>query len=295
MKGRRKTVSALGRSAAVLAAFAGLLVAGLAGRAQAPAAPAALRIAYLPVLGKDETVKRYAPLTAHLARELGAPVTAVSFSSYREMVRSLVTERYEISYLSPAAYATASSLVPLEVVAIELSEAGERGYYSVIISRSDGKVRTLEDGRGQVLAFTEQSSASGFMAPLNHFLHDLGQTPGTFAGKVVFAGDRRAVIKGVLDGAYDLGATNNLELNYTLKEENIPADTVRVLWKSDLIPGSPVCVQPGLAPELKQKILAALLSFSQNQEAVKSLGIGGYARADNKDLEIARKLYTAPL
>ena len=46
----------------------------------------------------------------------------------------------------------------------------------------------------------------GYLAPYDHLRRQLGGKPEDAAGKVVFAGDHRAVILGIHKGEFDLGA-----------------------------------------------------------------------------------------
>lgn len=259
-------------------------------RAQPSSWPESVRIVYLPVFGKDATIARFAPVTECLQKSLGRPVTPVSFDSYDDMVVHLAKGDFEIAYLSPATYIQASSLTGLEVVAMELDAEGKRGYYSVIICRSDKKFQSLQDVRGSVLAFTDPASTSGFLVPLAHFIQDLGQTPESFAKKVVFAGDHSSLVKGVHEGLYDAGATGNVDLARTLQAENIAADSLKVLWSSDLIPGPPVCVRPDLPPSFKAAVLGALVFFSRDSEGTASLQIGGFGPASQDDYKLIKRL-----
>jgi len=252
--------------------------------------PARVRIMYIPVVGKEATLNRYQPLTNHLEKVLGLSVDAMSVDSYSEVLVPLAKGDFEIAYLTPSTYVKTSPLVELEVTAMELDSSGNRGYRGLIICRSDRDIQSLEDVRGKVLAFTNLQSTSGFLVPLVYFLQERKETPESFAKTVAFAGDHQALIKGVLEGTYDAGATNDMDLSRTLQAEGVPGDALRVIWTSELIPGAPVCVRPDLPPSFKAAVLGALVMFNQDQEGTSSLRIGGFAEARDKDYDLVRKL-----
>jgi len=259
-------------------------------KAQVEAWPSPVRIIYLPSIGKESTLARFKPLSRHLEKVLGAPVESVSFDSYEEMIANLSKGEFEIAYLSPSTYVESGRIAKLEPVAMELDRFGNRGYHGLIICRSNSGYKSLQDVRGKTLAFTNPKSTSGFLVPLSYFMHELKETPDSFARKVVFAGDHQKVIKGVLNGAYDAGATNDVDLNRTVMSEDISADSFRVIWTSDLIPGAPVCVRPDLPEGFKAAVIGALIMFNKDKEGLNSLQTGGFAAANDKDYEMARQL-----
>jgi phosphonate transport system substrate-binding protein len=273
-----------------LAAGAVFLLAPGASGPAAPALPAAVRIAYLPIFGKQATLERFKPLTEHLGKTLNLPVTAESFDDYDDVVVALAKGEFEAAYLSPDTYVLASEVAKLTPVAMELDRRGNPGYHALLICRSDKKYQTVDDARGGVLALVNSTSTSGFLLPLNYFLQVRKETPESFAGKVVFAGDHEKVIKGVLGGTYDLGATNDMDLERTMQAAAMPAGTFRVLWTSDLIPGSPVCVRSDLSPEFQAAFLAALLKFNEDAKGLAALEIGGYAKATDHDYALVRQM-----
>jgi phosphonate transport system substrate-binding protein len=267
----------------------GIIPAGAGLKAQ-PSGAAPVRIIYAPILGKKATLARYAPLTQYLQKALAAPVVASSFASYEETLVALGSGKFEIAYLTPTLYVQAGPVARLDALAMELDSSGNRGYRAVMICRSDKNWKALPDARGSVLAFTNTDSASGFLVPLNHFLRDLKETPQAFAGRVVLAGDHAKVIKGVWEKIYDVGATNDMDFTRTITALGLPAEGFRVLWTSELIPGSPVCARSSLSPEFKASVLTALLKFGEDKSGKKALEIGGFAKATDKDYEMVRDL-----
>jgi len=267
-----------------------LLAAPAAGPMAAEGWPGAVRLVYLPVLGKQETIKKFGPLNAHLEKELGLPVVPVSFDSYEEMLVHLAKGEYDLAYLSPATLVEAAKFTDLSVVAMELDREGRRGYYSLIISRSGSGIERMEDLKGKTFAFTDEESTSGFLVPLSFFLNELKVTPSNFAKRVVFAGDHKSLILGVYKGEYHAGATNSVDLSRTLHSQGVKQEELTVVWQSELIPGAPVCARAALPDEFKKAVEAALLKFNRNKEGIKALQIGGFAPAQMQDYELIKKL-----
>lgn len=259
-------------------------------RGEGSASPAAIRILYNPVLGKESTLARFKALTDHLSNSLALPVQAVSFDQYEEMLVPLARGEFEIAYLTPMVYVEAEEISRLEVLVMELDSAGNRGYHSVIICREDRPFQNVPAARGALMAFTNPDSTSGFLVPLMYFLRDLKTSPQLFARQVVFAGDHHAVIRGVYNRQYDLGATNDVDLARTLQADSLDPASFRLLWRSQLIPGPPVCLRPDLPAGLKEVIRKSFLDFNHNAEGMRQLQIGGYAPAAAAEYKVIRDL-----
>ena len=251
--------------------------------------PTHVRMLYLPAMGKAATVKRFQPLTDHLARSLHLPVEGISVASYDDIFLPLAKGQFEVTWLAPLIYLDAAHYSPLEVVALELNRNGDRGYHSIFICRADRRIRSMAEARGKVIAFTEPKSTSGFLFPLMYVLKELKETPASFAKKAVLAGDHDKVIRGVYEGLYDVGATNDMDMDRILKAENIPPSSFRVIWTSELIPGLPVGVRSDLPKSFKSAVQKALLEFNQDLEGIRALQIGGYSPATAKDYESMRE------
>ncbi len=278
-----------GNALAVAALAAAVFTYALGVGSQEKDGPERVRMVYLPILGKEETLERFEPVTSHLEKGLGLPVDAVSFASYNKALLHLVKGDFEVAYLGPATFVKVSRAAKLEVVAMELDSAGRKGYYSVLISRADSGIKTLEDGRGKVLAFTDTKSTSGFLVPVTFFLRELKTTPGSFAKKVEFSGDHESLIKGVYQGEYDIGATGTVDLARTMEAEQIPEDALRVIWKSEIIPGPPVCARADLPEGFKKSVQQALVSLD-DEKVLEALQIGGFAPASGDDYKLIKSL-----
>lgn len=252
--------------------------------------PPVIKVVYAPVAGKESTLRLFEPFTAHLGEVLETRVEPVSFDTYEEAINALALGDFSLAYLTPSSYVQAARVFQLEVVAMELNESGQRGYRSIMICRADSKIAGLEGARGKSAAFANENSTSGFLVPLRHLLITAGESPSSYFSQVTFAGDHARVIDGVYKGLYDIGATNDMDFQRSIVSLNIPEKELRVLWTSDLIPGSPVCVKAGEIPSLKCALVGAVLMFNARSDDLAKLKIGGFAPGSNQDYRIVREL-----
>ena len=172
---------------------------------------------------------------------------------------------------------------------MELYYPGRRGYQSVLITRRGSDIRRLEDARGKVLAFSDPDSTSGFLVPMLHFVRDLGVAPASFASKVVFAGSHGAVAKGVDEGRYAVGATNEVDLARAVEELHLKLTDFQILWTSQMIPGAPYGIRKDLPDSLKAAYRRALLNL-KDPMILGKLKIVGLSPVKDSEYDIIRDL-----
>lgn len=251
--------------------------------------PPVLRLGYVPVQGKSGQADVYLLVGRHLSRALNLEVKMVAKPSYLEVITELHRGTVEAASVGPYAYVEAAEVAGVEVVVMELDPKGRRGYQSILITRADSGINSVEAARGKVLAFTDPKSTSGFLVPMVHFVQDLKTTPGVFASQVVFAGSHGGVVRGVYEGRFALGAVGDLDFSRALEEMNLKEENFRILWQSRLIPGTPYCVRKDLPPSLKTAFREAMINL-KDPDTLAQLKIGGFAAAGDAEYSLIREL-----
>ncbi len=242
-----------------------------------------------------DRVIRYRPVVAYLERALGVKMEFRNATDYAGIVEALNAGKLHIASLGPAAYAQAwivsnGKVIPL---AATVDSAGDFGYHSVVVVRTQSAYRTLDDLRGKKLAFADPNSASGFQAP-SFFMREAGYDPAKFFGSTAFSGSHENSLIALLNDTFDAAATwwNNEERsNFTRMWDKgmIPKGSVRVIWKSPRLPTSPVTVRSDMPEPLRDAVKQAFLRMKDDDaEAWKSLGdgkLGHYREVSHADYE----------
>lgn len=273
-----------------LAAVAMVLAATLAATAHAAEGwPETVRIGYIPVEGTT-VVERFGPLTEHLQNTLGIQVEAFSASDYAGIITAMGNNHIEFAYLGPKSYTEAADRAGAQAVALEVDLSGNPGYYGVIIAHRDSGITTLEGARGHQFAFTDPNSTSGYLVPNVLFFRDLQTDPNEYFGEVSFSGSHGASILAVANKSLEVAATNNIDINRAIESGQINGDEFVELWRSELIPGSPMVVRQDLPESLKAAFCGALMSFNTNEAGLQQLQISGYQPTDDSTYDVIRYL-----
>jgi phosphonate transport system substrate-binding protein len=227
--------------------------------------PAELVFSVIPSENSDGVVGRFTPFTEYLARELGTKVTLRIASDYAAVIEGQKAGNIHIAAYGPSAFARALAIKsPVEAFAQQVNLDGTRGYYSVFYARADSPITGVEDAKGKNLCLVDPNSASGNQVP-RFALSQKGIVPEAHFGKVVYSGSHENAVLGLQQGTCELAANwwnNDVRSNLKrMAEKGMVKETdFKIVFRSDLIPNSPVAYLTTLPDQLKAKIRDAFLN-----------------------------------
>jgi len=232
-----------------------------------------LRMSLISSENERDRLVRYQPFSAYMERSLGVPFRVFRATDYAGAVEALRSNQVEFSRLGPAAYALARKVMGDRVAPVvrDRDDTGAEGYYSVIVVRADSPFQTLADLRGRSLAWADPNSTSGFVFP-SYYLRKEGIEIERFFSRTGFAGNHETAVLAVLNGSYDAAAThwtNERRGNVPRMVEKgmIPEGSMRMIWRTALIPNSPFVTRTDLPAALQEAFREAMLTMHERDPA----------------------------
>ena len=246
--------------------------------------------------GENETdaIARTQPYADYLSRELGVPVNIVRGTDYAAVIEAMRSGHVQFASVGPAAYALARKVMGEDIapVAVTLDQDGNLGYYSVIAVRADSPYQTLEDIKGKSFAFADPNSTSGYAVPSYYLATELNTSADEYFSEVAFSGGHEQSVMALVNGTFDAVAThwrNETAGNIQTMEKKglIQPGSTRIIWKSPVIPNTPVMMLTTLPQELQDAFKTALMAFPEKDPegfATYSNGTSsGYVEAKHED------------
>src|SRR3546814_7169409 len=139
------------------------------------------------------------------------------------------------------------------------SDDGRFGYTLQVYTRKDSDINEMADLNGKRVAHTAPTSNSGNLAPRALF-PALGVTPEQDY-EVVYSGSHDQSMLGVVAGDYDAAPVAS-EVVVRMAERGLyDPEEVKIIWESRSLPTTSYTYAHNLAPELVEKIKAALFTF----------------------------------
>jgi phosphonate transport system substrate-binding protein len=252
--------------------------------------PQKIKVGLIPTEGGADIMKRFKPLIDHLEGTLGIQVESFSASDYAGIITAMAHKHIDFAYFGPKSYVEASARANAQALALELNKTGDKGYYGVIITKKDSGIDTLEKAikNNKTFAFTDPNSTSGCLVPSVLFYRDLKTPPEKLFKEVSFSGSHGASILAVKNGKIEVAATNNIDLDRMIEKGAVSKEDFNYIWRSELIPGAPMCGRKDLPESLKAAFTGALMSFNYNQQGLDTLQNGGYAPVDDTTYDVVR-------
>ncbi|QBP76046.1 phosphonate ABC transporter substrate-binding protein [Herbaspirillum huttiense] len=238
-----------------LGALASVLLAGPA------AAVPPLTVGLIPAEDSQAMLENSKAVIDSLQQQLGMPVKPFIATDYNGIIEALRSRKLDVAYLGPFSYVLASSVANVEAFAVaETKKSGRSIYKSLIITRKESGLQSLEQLKGRTMAFVDPSSASGHLFP-SAGLQKLNIDPNKYFSRVIFSGSHDASILAVANKKVDAAAVADRILAAAVAKGVVQQAELNVVWTSPDIPESPMVWRKDLDPALKQKIAAAFANI----------------------------------
>ena len=242
-----------------------------------------IRMGVLSGENEADRLARYEPFRQYMTEALGVEVEIFTAGSYDGVVQAIAGDQIEFARFGSSSYAAAYTATDGAVrpLTTSITKSGNTGYISVIMSRCDSGLDSVDDLEGLVMAFADPDSTSGFAVPYYNLVQQ-GYEPTEFFDAIPFSGSHEAGVLGVVEGTYDAAATWADQPgvgNWTRMEDKgmIEPGTVCTIWESPQITSGPLTARKNLPDDLVEDFVAAQLAFPEAEpEAYRALvGITG--------------------
>jgi phosphonate transport system substrate-binding protein len=234
--------------------------------------PPVLIFAYTPVEDPAVYAKVWDGFLRHMEKATGKRVQFFPVQSNAAQIEAMRAGRLHVAGFNtgstPLAVAC-SGFVPFAMIA---SKSGEFGYEMDIITFPGSGIQKVEDIKGKRMAFTTETSNSGYKAP-SALLRDKF---GLDAGKdytPVFSGKHDNSVLGVANKDYPAAAIASSVRLRMIARNVLKEDATKVIYKSETFPTTAYGFVHNLKPELQEKIKQAFFTFNwEGSELLKEFG-----------------------
>jgi phosphonate transport system substrate-binding protein len=222
--------------------------------------PPVLIFSYTPVEDPAVYAKVWDGFVKHLEKVTGKKVQFFPVQSNAAQLEAMRAGRLHVSGFNTGSNPLAVNCAGFVPFAMMASLDNAYGYEMEIITYPGSGVTKVEDIRGKKMAFTAQTSNSGFKAPSAL----LKQTFGLEAGKdyePVFSGKHDNSIVGVANKDYPAAAIANSVMLRMMARGVVNKDQIVSIYKSQTFPTTGYGYVYNLKPELAAKVKEAFFSF----------------------------------
>lgn len=229
--------------------------------------PDTLIFSYTPVEDPAVYAKVWQEFTDHLAKVTGKKVQFFPVQSNAAQLEAMRAGRLHVAGFNtgsnPIAVAC-SGFVPFAMMA---SKDGAYGYEMEIITYPGSGITKVEDIKGKKMAFTSETSNSGYKAPSALLKSQFGMEAGKDY-EPAFSGKHDNSIIGVANKDYPAAAVANSVMKRMIARGVIKPEQVVTIYKSQTFPTTGYGYAYNLKPELAAKVKEAFFSFNWDGTAL---------------------------
>ncbi|ROU03405.1 phosphate/phosphite/phosphonate ABC transporter substrate-binding protein [Histidinibacterium lentulum] len=222
--------------------------------------PDTLIFAYTPVEDPSVYAAAWADFLTHMEEATGKTVQFFPVQSNAAQIEAMRAGRLHIAGFNTGSNPLAVACAGFRPFAMMAAADGSFGYEMEIITHPGSGIEEVADLAGSQLAFTSETSNSGFKAPSALLSSEFGLVAGTDF-EPVFSGAHDASILGVANMDYPAAAIANSVKARMLDRDVVSEDQLTVIYTSQTFPTTGYGTAHNLTPELQETIREAFFSF----------------------------------
>jgi phosphonate transport system substrate-binding protein len=222
--------------------------------------PDTLIFAYTPVEDPAVYADVWAGFLDHLKAVTGKEVQFFPVQSNAAQIEAMRAGRLHIAGFNTGSNPLAVACAGFRPFAMMASKDGLYGYEMEIITYPGSGIEKVEDIKGKQLAFTSETSNSGYKAP-SAILKSEFQMEAGKDFEPVFSGKHDNSILGVANKDYPAASIANSVKTRMIARDVVKDDQLVILYTSETFPTTGYGLAYNLKPELQEKIQEAFFSF----------------------------------
>lgn len=223
--------------------------------------PSTLIFAYTPVEDPAVYADVWAEFIDHMSEVTGKKVQFFPVQSNAAQIEAMRSGRLHVAGFNTGSNPLAVACAGFKPFAMMARADDSFGYEMEIISYPGSGIEKVQDIKGKQLAFTSQTSNSGFKAPSAILQADFDMEPGRDF-EAVFSGKHDNSILGVANKDYPAASIANSVRKRMQARDVIKPEQINIIYTSQTFPTTGYGVVYNLKPELQDKIREAFFSFN---------------------------------
>ena len=239
-----------------------------------------------PFTSPEKIKNIYIPIINQVCKKMGYKARSIIVKDYDALSRAIKDKIIDIGWFSPFAYVNAKSQSNIKPIVTPIVN-GRDSYNGYIITRKNSGIQSIKDLRFKHFGYVDINSASGYLYA-NHILKSKGINPDNYFEKISFMGNHNNVIKSVLSGEIDAGATYNEALD-AVKQSGVDISELIILEKTEDIPKDALAANENVSDELIIKLKQEFINY-KGIEGIES-PVEGFVESNDEKYNVIRKVW----
>src|SRR5687767_4576806 len=180
--------------------------------------------------------------------------------SYSELVTFLRAGAIDVAWLPPIPFARLEAEEKVRAL-VCAERGGDDSFVAILVTRADSPIASLADVRGRHVGWVDPLSTTGYVVPRMRLAARFPE--GKLFAKESFFGSHAGVVRAVLDGTVDVGASyagfeaDGSFVRGAFQDVGAHATDLRVIEAFGAIPPDVIAVRSSIDPELEVSLCEA--------------------------------------
>lgn len=235
-----------------------------------------------PMASPAATAAAFSDFIDYLSEKMGKKVILKQRRKYQEINDILRRGEVMAAFTCTGAYLAGREEFGLQLLVVPVVN-GKTTYHSYIIVRQDSPIKSFNDLKGKVFAFTDQLSLSGRLY-VTSLLNERGILTNEFFKKTFYTFGHEKSIEVVANGLADAASVDSLIFD-DLKAKGSPyVSKLRIIKVSPPFGIPPFVVSPLMPEQQRKDFLKILLSMQRDlkgKKILQKIGIDGFVLPDH--------------
>lgn len=237
------------------------------------------------ILGGENTqdrLKSYEGFHKLLEAKLGVPVKLFPSADYAGVMQGIAAGQLDAAEFGASSFAgTWLDCKCVEPVIVPREKDGTTYYYSVMVTRKDSGINSVEQMKGHSLAFADPNSTSGYLIPSATLkTNGIDLADGKYFSRTGFAGGHEQGVVAVLNKQYDACVTwtsgqgdkstgySRGNLRSMVSKGLLKMSDVNIIWQSGKIPNGLWAIRSVMPERLKKEFTEFMLDLPNSHHDV---------------------------
>jgi len=222
--------------------------------------PSVLIFAYTPVEDPAVYAEVWSEFLTHMTKVTGKKVQFFPVQSNAAQIEAMRAGRLHIAGFNTGSNPLAVACAGFRPFTMMARGDNSFGYEMEIITYPGSGIERVEDIKGKKMAFTSQTSNSGFKAPSAILKSDFNMVAGKDF-EPTFSGKHDNSILGVANKDYIAASVANSVLKRMISRDVVKPAQIKTIYRSQTFPTTGYGIAHNLTPKLQKKIQEAFFSF----------------------------------
>lgn len=230
-----------------------------------------LRVLVASMASTRPTLELYGDIIRQLGDSVGRRGIVVQRRNYAEGNEAIRHGEVDLAFVCSGAFVESQSDGDYAELLVVPVIGGKSTYHAYVIVAADSPWQRLEDLRGRSVAYVDADSLTG-RNYLRYRVQAMGGTEDAFFSRFVYTGSHDRSVEAVARGLVDVASVDHLIFQMMIAQQPELGRKVRVIEQSPPFGAPPVVVPRRLDPELRARLLTALLGLHKTPGGAALLG-----------------------